>query len=109
MAKDSHKLYQKQRHHEKIQMKKRIRQQEESNVKSAGPQEPTSNPIPTFLLGRSQPTKAKALSSAIKNRRKESAAKFSVPIPKVKGISEEEMFVRTFPICFFFLAIEMES
>lgn len=86
------KLYQKKRHHEKIQMKKQIRQKEESNVKSAGPSEPSSTPLPQYLLDRSQPTNAKALSSAIKNKRKESAAKFSVPLPKVKGISEEEMF-----------------
>lgn len=86
------KLYQKKRHHEKIQMKKQIRQKEESNVKTAGPQEPSSMPLPQYLLDRSQPTNAKALSSAIKNKRKESAAKFSVPLPKVKGISEEEMF-----------------
>ena len=86
------KLYQKKRHHEKIQMKKQIRQKEESNVKSAGPQEPSSTPLPQYLLDRSQPANAKALSSAIKNKRKEAAAKFSVPLPKVKGISEEEMF-----------------
>ncbi len=35
---------------------------------------------------------AKALSSAVKNKRKEQAAKFSVPLPKVRGINEEEMF-----------------
>nr|ANM86417.1 putative ribosome biogenesis protein [Cladonia uncialis subsp. uncialis]AUW31148.1 putative ribosome biogenesis protein [Cladonia uncialis subsp. uncialis] len=86
------KLYQKKRHHEKIQMKKRIRQTEESNVKSSGPSEPSSTPLPQYLLDRSQPTNAKALSSAIKNKRNEKAAKFSVPLPKVKGISEEEMF-----------------
>jgi hypothetical protein len=35
---------------------------------------------------------AKALSSAIKDRRKDRAAKYSVPLPKVRGIAEEEMF-----------------
>ena len=98
MAKDSQsftglraKLYQKKRHHEKIQMKKQIRQKEESNVKSSGPQE-SSAPVAEYLLDRNPPSNAKALSSAIKNKRKEAAAKFSVPLPKVKGISEEEMF-----------------
>ena len=85
------KLYQKKRHHEKIQMKKQIRQKEESNVKSSGPQE-SSTPVAEYLLDRNPPSNAKALSSAIKNKRKEAAAKFSVPLPKVKGISEEEMF-----------------
>ncbi|PPJ49580.1 hypothetical protein CBER1_01938 [Cercospora berteroae] len=86
------KLYQQKRHKEKIQMKKAIRQQEEKNVKSAEPAEPASKPLPGYLLDRSNSTIAKALSSAIKNKRAEKAAKFSVPLPKVRGISEEEMF-----------------
>ena len=73
-------------------MKKTIRAHEEKNVKSSGPSEPSSTPLPQYLLDRSQPTNAKALSSAIKNKRNEKAAKFSVPLPKVRGISEEEMF-----------------
>jgi ribosome biogenesis protein NSA2 len=85
------KLYQKQRRHEKIQMKKAIKQHEERNVKSANEKEPDTA-VPSYLLDRSNPTNAKALSSAIKNKRAEKAAKFSVPLPKVRGISEEEMF-----------------
>ena len=86
------KLYQKKRHAQKIQMKKRIKAHEERNVKSAKPDEPSSTPLPQYLLDRSQPTNAKALSSAIKDKRAEKAAKFSVPLPKVRGIAEEEMF-----------------
>ena len=86
------KLYQKKRHAEKIQMKKQIKAQEERNVKSAAPSEPSSTPLPQYLLDRTQTTNAKALSSAIKNKRAEKAAKFSVPLPKVRGIAEEEMF-----------------
>lgn len=72
-------------------MKKKIRQTEQSDVKSAAP-EPSSTPIPQYLLDRNNPSNAKALSSAIKNKRNEKAAKYSVPLPKVRGISEEEMF-----------------
>lgn len=61
-------------------MKKAIRAKEESNVKSAAPAEPSTEPLPQYLLDRSNPSNAKALSSAIKNKRKESAARFSVPI-----------------------------
>jgi ribosome biogenesis protein NSA2 len=86
------KLYQKKRHHEKIQMKKQIKAHEERNVKSSAPSEPSSTPLPQYLLDRSNPTTAKALSSAIKNKRKEAATKFSVPLPKVRGIAEEETF-----------------
>jgi hypothetical protein len=86
------KLYQKKRHAEKIQMKKQIRAHEERTVKSAAPSEPSSTPLPQYLLDRTQPTSAKALSSAIKNKRNEKAARFSVPLPRVRGIAEEEMF-----------------
>lgn len=86
------KLYQKKRHAEKIQMKKQIRAHEQRNVKSSAPSEPSSTPLPQYLLDRTQPTSAKALSTAIKNKRAEKAAKFSVPLPKVRGIAEEEMF-----------------
>lgn len=86
------KLYHAKRHKEKIQMKKAIRAHEEKNVKTA-PDEPNpSEALPAYLLDRQQPGSAKALSSAIKNKRAEKAAKFSVPLPKVRGISEEEMF-----------------
>ncbi|TGO78644.1 hypothetical protein BELL_0059g00150 [Botrytis elliptica] len=86
------KLYQQKRRHEKIQMKKQIKAHEERNVKSSAPNELSTKPLPQYLLDRSNPTNAKALSSAIKNKRAEKAAKFSVPLPKVRGIAEEEMF-----------------
>lgn len=86
------KLYQQKRHKEKIQMKKQIKAHEERNVKSNDTAEPSTTPLPAYLLDRSQENNAKALSSAIKNKRAEKAAKFSVPLPKVRGISEEEMF-----------------
>lgn len=86
------KLYQQKRHKEKIQMKKQIKAHEERNVKSSEPAAPSDTPLPAYLLDRSNQTNAKALSSAIKNKRAEKAAKFSVPLPKVRGISEEEMF-----------------
>ncbi|RYP47494.1 hypothetical protein DL768_006466 [Monosporascus sp. mg162] len=85
------KLKQQQRRKEKIQMKKQIKVHEERNVKSATDKDP-STPVPSYLLDRSNPTQAKALSSSIKNKRADKAARFSVPLPKVRGISEEEMF-----------------
>ncbi|KAI0899407.1 ribosomal protein S8e [Rostrohypoxylon terebratum] len=85
------KLHQAKRHKEKIQMRKQIKAHEERNVKSAAENDPKT-PLPNYLLDRSNPTSAKALSSAVKNKRAEKAAKFAVPLPKVRGISEEEMF-----------------
>ncbi|SPO04244.1 probable NSA2 - involved in biogenesis of ribosomal large subunit [Cephalotrichum gorgonifer] len=86
------KMHQQKRHKEKIQMKKQIKAHEERNVKAAPEADDPSNPVPAYLLDRNNPAAAKALSSAIKDKRKEKAARFSVPLPKVKGISEEEMF-----------------
>ncbi|KAF4552355.1 putative ribosome biogenesis protein NSA2 [Elsinoe fawcettii] len=86
------KLHQEKRRKEKIQMKKSIRAHEERNVNSSEPAQDSSTPLPSYLLDRSNQSNAKALSSAIKNKRAEKAAKFSVPLPKVRGISEEEMF-----------------
>lgn len=73
-------------------MKKQIKANEEKNVKSSEPATDNQTPIPQYLLDRSNQINAKALSSAIKNKRAEKTAKFSVPLPRVKGISEEEMF-----------------
>ena len=89
------KLYQQARHKQKIQMKKQIRAHEEKNVKSGPGQDADpakGEPLPQYLLDRQNPGSAKTLSSAVKEKRKEAAAKFSVPLPKVRSISEEEMF-----------------
>jgi len=57
-------------------------------------EEPAVQPgaIPTYLLDREQQTRAKVLSNMIKQKRKERAGKWNVPLPKVKGIEEAEMF-----------------
>lgn len=73
-------------------MKKQMRAHEERNVKAAPEESEPGEAVPAYLLDRSNPQSAKALSSAIKNKRAEKAARFSVPLPKVRGISEEEMF-----------------
>jgi ribosome biogenesis protein NSA2 len=78
-------------------MRKQIKVHEERNVKSSAPNEPSSHLAPEYLLNRSQSANAKAPSSAIKHKRAEKAAKLSVPLLKVRGIAEDEMFklVRT--------------
>lgn len=86
------KMYAKKRHQEKIAMRKAIKAHEERNVKSAAPDREPDNPIPAYLLDRNNPNTAKALSSSIKQKRAEKAARFSVPLPKVRGISESEAF-----------------
>ena len=85
------KLHNRTRHLAKIQMKKQIKQHEQKNIKkSEGPT--LDGAVPTYLLDRAQEKNAKQLSSMVKQKRKEAAARFSVPLPKVRGMSEEEVF-----------------
>ncbi|KID93436.1 Ribosome biogenesis protein nsa2, partial [Metarhizium majus ARSEF 297] len=87
------KMMQEARRVEKIQMRKKIKVHEERNIKSDGPSSLPSEPVPNYLVDRqNDPRSAKALSSSIKQRRAEKSARYSVPLPKVRGISEEEMF-----------------
>lgn len=86
------KMMNKKRRAEKVQMKKTIKQHEERDVKkSTAPSEPETA-LPTYLLDREGQKDAKALSGAVKERRKDKAARYSVPLPQVRGISEDEAF-----------------
>lgn len=49
-------------------------------------------PLPLLLMDRGDAIKGKELSHKIKEKRKEAAAKYSVPIPRVGGLSEVETF-----------------
>jgi len=86
------KLYHQKRHAEKVEMKKKIKMHEEKQNKheEEGPVAPGA--IPAYLMDRKNQSAAKILSNTIKQKRKEKAGKWNVPLPKVKGISEEEMF-----------------
>ncbi|CAK7271343.1 Ribosome bioproteinsis protein [Sporothrix epigloea] len=90
------KRQQEARRKEKIQMKKAIRAHEARNVKSSdAPRDEdgeNGEGLPHYMLDRAGERNAKALSTAIKNKRNEKAARFAVPLPKVRGISEEETF-----------------
>ena len=48
--------------------------------------------VPAYLLDRKDRTEGKALSQQIKQKRQDKAAKFNVPIPKVRMQSENEVF-----------------
>ncbi|GCE97066.1 ribosome bioproteinsis protein [Zygosaccharomyces mellis] len=86
------KQYAKKRYAEKVAMKKRIKAHEQSKVKGDSKPIDTGEALPAYLLDREETNQAKAISSSIKQKRLEKADKFSVPLPKVRGISEEEMF-----------------
>jgi hypothetical protein len=86
------KLLHARRYSEKVLMKKTIKAHEERDVKAKDNEIMPEGALPTYLLDREGTNDAKALSSAIKQKRKEKAGKFAVPLPKVRGIAEDEMF-----------------
>lgn len=48
--------------------------------------------IPPYLMDRQNVSRAKVLSNMIKEKRQEKAGKWNVPLPKVRPISEDEIF-----------------
>lgn len=79
-------------------MKKRIRAHEQKRVKSDNNNDDDDlnrrdqPAIPAYLLDRGGQNSAKILSNTIKQKRKEKAGKWAVPLPKVRGVAEDEMF-----------------
>lgn len=69
-----------------------IKQHEESLNKRGNEAPVGEGAQPAFLLDRQNATRAKVLSQMIKQKRKEKAGKWNVPLPKVRPISEDEIF-----------------
>ena len=86
------KLYNRKRFAEKAQMKKMIRLHAERDNLHAQEQPKEGEALPHYLLDRQNVARAKVLSNTIKQKRKEKAGRWQVPLPKVRPISEDEMF-----------------
>eukprot|EP00742_Colponemidia_sp_Colp-10_P000722 GILJ01000785.1.p1 GENE.GILJ01000785.1~~GILJ01000785.1.p1 ORF type:complete len:272 (+),score=41.98 GILJ01000785.1:36-818(+) len=86
------KLYNKKRYSEKAQMRKTINMHQEKNAKQADKDAIPEGAVPAYLLDREGVSRTKILSNMVKQKRKEKAGKWSVPIPKVKPMTEDEMF-----------------
>jgi len=86
------KLLHKKRHAEKIQMKKKIAMHDERKNKHQDDGPVREGALPGYLIERKTTSAAKVLSNSIKQKRKEKAGKWSVPLPKVRGIPEAEIF-----------------
>jgi len=85
------KLYNKERFKEKVQMQKMIKANEEKKVE-VKVDRPDEGAVPAYLLDRENVNQTKILSNMVKQKRKEKAGKWSVPVEKVKAMSEAEMF-----------------
>ena len=86
------KLLNKKRYQEKINIKKTIKAHEEKKAGVQIKENREKEPVPTYLMEREQIGSSKILSNMIKQKRKEKAGKWQVPITKVKSMSEAEMF-----------------
>lgn len=86
------KLYNKKRYAEKIQMKKRIKMHEKRETKNKREDVVPKGAVPAYLLDREGQSRAKVLSNMIKQKRKEKAGKWTVPLPKVRAVGENEVF-----------------
>lgn len=69
-----------------------MKQKEEKDAKQKEPESVPEGAVPSYLLDREGVNRTKVLSNMIKQKRKEKAGKWQVPIPKVKAMTEEEMF-----------------
>jgi ribosome biogenesis protein NSA2 len=87
------KLYNKRRFKEKATMRKTIAQHNQRNNKHANDDDAVAQgAVPAYLLDRQGVSRAKVLSNTIKQKRKEKAGKWDVPIPKVKPVADDEVF-----------------
>jgi len=86
------KLLNKKRYTEKATMRKTIKQHSESDSKQREANAGPKDAVPSYLLDREGMSHAKVLSNTIKQKRKEKAGRWNVPIPKVRPVGEDEVF-----------------
>ena len=90
------KILNRRRHVEKIEMKKKLRMHDQKMAKDGGegtgPVASDGTALPPYLMDRAEPNRSKVLSNMVKEKRKEKAGKWSVPLPQVKGLAQDEIF-----------------
>mmetsp|Transcript_16160 Transcript_16160/g.50565 ORF Transcript_16160/g.50565 Transcript_16160/m.50565 type:complete len:263 (-) Transcript_16160:183-971(-) len=88
------KIFANKRYAEKAALKKAIRLNEQKAVKKGSDEAPVApeGAVPHYLLDRSQAERGKVLSNSIKEKRKEKAGKWDVPLPRVRPMAEDELF-----------------
>ena len=80
------------RYAEKAQIKKNIKLHNEKQItKREAKQTDGEWAVPAFLMDRSEAQRATVLSNTIKQKRKEKAGKWAVPIDKIKPIAEDDV------------------
>lgn len=65
---------------------------DEKSNKHADDSQIPEGAVPAYLLDRDNVSRSKVLSNTIKQKRKEKAGKWQVPLPKVRPMAEDEVF-----------------
>mmetsp|Transcript_55979 Transcript_55979/g.137215 ORF Transcript_55979/g.137215 Transcript_55979/m.137215 type:complete len:261 (-) Transcript_55979:656-1438(-) len=86
------KLHHKKRTQEKAIMRKTIAMHQQRDNKHKDDDVIPTGAVPSYLLDREGVSRAKVLSNTVKQKRKEKAGKWNVPLPAVRPIAEEEVF-----------------
>lgn len=96
------KLVHKERHRENVELKKKVRLLQEKKRKQRDPHDDSgerqtneanlANAVPTYLMDRNESNNAKVLSNTLKQKRKEKAGKWTVPVAKVRPVTEDDVF-----------------
>ena len=86
------KLHAKLRYKEKVKMRKNMKAHEEKDATVANQKKVEDGAVPAYLLDRNEVNRTKVLSNMIKQKRKEKAGKWKVPIDKVRPLTDDEMF-----------------
>lgn len=86
------KLYNRARYKEKATMQKAIQMHFEKDAARVNTEAAPDGALPAYLLDREVQTRSKVLSNTLKQKRKEKAGKWNVPLPKVRPVAEDEMF-----------------
>ena len=85
------KIFAKERYKEKVEMRKLIKAHEEKDA-TVKEKDKTDGAIPAYLMDRDEVNRTKVLSNMVKQKRKEKAGKWHLPLEKVKPMCEAEMF-----------------
>lgn len=85
------KIFAKERYQQKAEMKKTINTFEKSKAADKKKSNIGDEPIPVYLMDQTNTRTADVLSNSLKQKRKQRAGKWDVPLPQVRPIPEDEM------------------
>jgi ribosome biogenesis protein NSA2 len=86
------KQFHKKRYVEKATAKKNRKVHEKKDGVDDGVKDFQQGAVPAYLLDREGVNRTKVLTNMIKQKKKEKAGKWQVPLPKVKALCDDEMF-----------------